>query len=186
MHEEGDAVDAQATDSTSTTRLLSGDTHSVVERYESMVYGIAVTHTACRGDADDVYQEVFLTYHRRRPAFNDEEHRKAWLITTALHCARRARLSSWRTRVVPLSPDHVDTGAASDFTLATDEQNVLFRALRSLPESQRSVLYLFYFEDLPVARIADLLGVEPGAVRVRLSRGRAQMRDKLLGGLWDE
>ncbi len=182
-------MDAQAKDESLSARLLPGDTHAVVERYESMVYGIAVAHTACRGDADDVYQEVFLTYHRRRPEFNDEEHRKAWLITTALHCARRVRLSSWRTRVVPLSREHVEAGAvgvAEDFTLATDEQNVLFRALRSLPESQRSVLYLFYFEDLPVARIADLLGVEPGTVRVRLSRGRAQMRDKLLGGLWDE
>ena len=186
-HEERKTVDAEASYEPSTARLLPGDTHAVVERYESMVYGIAVTHTACRGDADDVYQEVFLTYHRRRPAVNDEEHRKAWLITTALHCSKRARLSSWRTRVVPLSLDHADTAsAADDFTLATDEQNVLYRALRSLPESQRSVLYLFYFEDLPVARIADLLGVEPGTIRVRLSRGRAQMRDKLLGGLWDE
>lgn len=182
-------MDAEASDASSGADLLPGDTHAVVERYESMVYGIAVTHTACRGDADDVYQEVFLTYHRRRPEFNGEEHRKAWLITTALHCARRVRLSSWRTRVVPLDRDHVDGGAAGageDFTLATDEQNVLFRALRSLPEGQRTVLYLFYFEDLPVARIADLLGVEPGTVRVRLSRGRAKMRDKLLGGLWDE
>ncbi|MGO1385092.1 MAG: RNA polymerase sigma factor [Arachnia sp.] len=181
-------MDAEAIDEPSTSRPLPGDTHAVVERYESMVYGIAVTHTACRGDADDVYQEVFLTYHRRGPSFNDEEHRKAWLITTTLHCARRVRSSSWRTRVVPLALHHVDTaaGAVDDFTLATDEQNVLFRALRSLPESQRSVLYLFYFEDLPVARIADLLHVEPGTVRVRLSRGRAQMRDKLLGGLWDE
>lgn len=165
--------------------LLPGDTHSVVNRYESMVYGIAVTHTKCRGDADDVYQEVFLTYHRRQPEFNDEGHRRAWLITTTLNCARRSAQSSWRTRVVPLTPGVVvDTGA--DFTLATDEQNVLFRALRDLPETQRSVVYLFYFEDLPVARIAEVLDVEPGTVKVRLSRGRAQMRESLLGGLFDE
>ncbi|NHB83813.1 sigma-70 family RNA polymerase sigma factor [Tessaracoccus sp. HDW20] len=165
--------------------LLPGDTHSVVERYESMVYGIAVTHTRCRGDADDVYQEVFLTYHRRQPEVNDEQHRRAWLITTALTCARRVRLSSWRTRVVPLDPG--DTAAApEEFTLASDEQNVLFRALRSLSETYRTVLYLFYFEDLSIAQIADLLDLGPGTVRVRLSRGRAQMREKLLGGLFDE
>nr|WP_231979859.1 sigma-70 family RNA polymerase sigma factor [Tessaracoccus coleopterorum] len=165
--------------------MLPGDTHSVVERYESMVYGIAVTHTRCRGDADDVYQEVFLTYHRRQPEVNDEQHRRAWLITTALTCARRVRLSSWRTRVVPLDPG--DTAAApEEFTLASDEQNVLFRALRSLSETYRTVLYLFYFEDLSIAQIADLLDLGPGTVRVRLSRGRAQMREKLLGGLFDE
>ena len=165
--------------------LLPGDTHSVVERYERMVYGIAVSHTDCRGDADDVYQEVFLTYHRRQPEVNDEQHRRAWLITTALNCARRVRLSSWRTRVIPL--DRTDTAAApEEFTLASDEQNVLFRALRSLSEIYRSVLYLFYFEDLPVAQIAVVLDVSPGTVKVRLSRGRAQMRDQLLGGLFDE
>ena len=80
-----------------------------------------------------------------------------------------------------------DTAAApEEFTLASDEQNVLFRALRSLSEIYRSVLYLFYFEDLPVAQIAEVLDVSPGTVKVRLSRGRAQMRDQLLGGLFDE
>lgn len=179
----------EANDELTETRLLPGDTHSVVKRYESMVYGIAVTHTASRGDADDVYQEVFLTYHRRQPELNSEEHRKAWLIATTLNCAKRVMLSSWRTKVVPLTREQVDGNAATmadDFTLATDEQNMLFRALRALPESQRTVLYLFYFEDLPVAQIADLLDLEPGTVRVRLSRARTQMRDKLLGGLWDE
>lgn len=165
--------------------LLEGDTHSVVLRYETMVYGIALTHTEARGDADDVYQEVFLTYHRRRPTFNEEEHRKAWLITTTLNCAKKVTLGSWRRRVVPLSPEHHD-GRGEDFTLATDEQTVLLRTLRSLPLTYRGVLYLFYFEDLAVARIAELLGVEPGNVKVRLSRGRALMRDKLLGGLFDE
>lgn len=165
--------------------LLPGDTHSVVERYEPMVYGIAATHTQCRGDADDVHQEVFLTYHRRQPEFNDEQHRRAWLITTALTCARRVRLSSWRTRVVPFDPGDV-AAAAEEFTLVSDEQNVLFRALRSLSETYRSVLYLFYFEDLSVAQIAELLDVGPGNVKVRLSRGRALMREKLLGGLFDE
>lgn len=165
--------------------LLPGDTHSVVLRYETMVYGIAVTHTASRGDADDVYQEVFLTYHRRDLSFNDEEHRKAWLIATTLTCAKRIRLSSWRTRVVPLQPEHLDA-EPGEFTLATDEQNVLFRAIRALPEAQRTVLYLFYFVDRSVAQIADLLNIEPGTIRVRLSRGRAKLRDELLGGLFDE
>lgn len=164
--------------------LLSGDTTAVVERYESMVYGIALTHTACRGDADDVFQDVFLTYHRRQPSCRSEEHRKAWLITTALNCSRKVASSSWRTRVVPLTRDAEQL--PEQFRFATDEQNVLFKALRALPETYRTVLHLFYFEDLPVARIAQVTGIEPGAVKMRLSRGRALMRDQLQGGLFDE
>lgn len=161
------------------------DTHAVVVRYESMVYGIALTHTRCRGDADDVFQDVFLTYHRRQPECASEEHRKAWLITTTLNCARRVAGSSWRTRVVPLDPREPAT-SPDQFQFDVDEQNVLFRAIRSLPETYRTALHLFYFEDLPVSRIAELLDLEPGAVKMRLSRARAQMRDRLQGGLFDE
>lgn len=164
--------------------LLPLGTSEVVARYESLVYGIAVAHTRCRGDADDVYQDVFLTYHRRQPHCRSEEHRKAWLITTTLNCARSVTRSSWRTRVVPLNPETADP--TDQFRFATEEQETLFRALRSLPETHRTVLYLFYFADQPVARIAELLDVGPAAVKMRLSRGRALMRERLQGGYFDE
>lgn len=164
--------------------LLPLTTSEVVGRYESLVYGIAVAHTRCRGDADDVYQDVFLTYHRRQPACRSEEHRKAWLITTTLNCAKAVTRSSWRTRVVPLNPEHLEP--AAQFRFATEEQDALFSALRALPETYRTVLYLFYFADQPVARIAELLGVGAAAVKMRLSRGRALMRERLQGGYFDE
>lgn len=164
--------------------MLPLSTAQVVERYESLVYGVAVTHTPCRSDADDVYQDVFLTYHRRQPECHSEEHRKAWLITTTLNCSRAVTRSSWRTRVVPLNPEDVDP--TDQFRFATEEQDEIFRALRTLPESLRTVLFLYYLADQPVARIADLLGLAPAAVRMRMSRGRALMRDLLQKGYFDE
>lgn len=161
------------------------DTHAVVLRYQRMVYGIALTHTGCRGDADDAFQEVFLAYHRRQPEFRSEEHRKAWLITTAVNCARQISGGSWRTRVVPLAPGS-DAAAPKQFEFATIEQNLVFAALRTLPPTYRTVLHLFYFDDLAVARIAGVLDVSEATVKMRLVRGRRMMRDQLTGGLFDE
>ncbi len=161
------------------------DTHAVVLRYQRMVYGIAVSHTGCRGDADDAFQEVFLAYHRRHPEFRSEEHRKAWLITTALNCARQISGSSWRTRVVPLAPGSHDT-AAGQFEFETVEQNLVFQALQSLSAPYRTVLHLFYFEDLAIALIAEVLDLSAATVKMRLSRGRRMMRDRLTGGLFDD
>ena len=164
--------------------IAAADTRCVIERFASLVYRIALTHTRCRGDADDVFQEVFLTYHRKLPECRDDEHRKAWLITTTLTCARRMAQNSWRTRVVPLSPQDADA-LPETFQFVTDEQNAVFAALSALPLSYRTVLHLFYFEDQPVARIAEQLELEPGAVRMRLSRGRRLLRDQL-GDDFDE
>lgn len=161
------------------------DTHAVVLRYQPMVYGIALTHTRCQGDADDVFQEVFLTYHRRQPECRSEEHRKAWLITTTVNCSRQVVGSSWRTRVVPLSSAGQQASPAQ-FEFATLQQKLLFEALRELAEAYRVVLYLFYFEDLPIARIAEVLGQSEATVKMRLSRARQMMRDRLTGGVFDE
>ncbi len=172
-------------DVTGETAAEALDTQAVVVRYESMVYGIAVTHTGCRGDADDVFQDVFLTYHRRQPEFRSEEHRKAWLITTTINCARQFARSSWRTRVVPLTTGAVDA-APAQFEFATVEQNALFAALSALPSAYRSVLHLFYFEDLPIMRIAEILELTASTVKMRLSRGRALMREQLTQGVFDD
>jgi RNA polymerase sigma-70 factor (ECF subfamily) len=162
------------------------DTHGVVERYKDMVYRIAVTHTRCIGDAEDVFQDVFLTYHRRQPVLHDEEHRKAWLITTTITCARRTSLSSWRTRVVPLDPGDTALTRPETQHFAADDEGAVFQALAGLPDTYRTPMHLFYLEDLPVAQIARTLDLTEAAVKMRLSRGRAQMRDQLKGGLFDE
>jgi RNA polymerase sigma-70 factor (ECF subfamily) len=162
------------------------DTTRAIARYRDMVYGIALTHTRNRPDADDVFQEVFLVYHRKQPPFEDDERCKAWFIVTTLNCAKQLTTSSWSKKVVPLyeavceggAEDGAD-GADGGSHFRTDEQDAIFSALQELPEKYRNVLHLFYFEDLSVAQISLALGIEPGTVKTQLSRGRAQMRDRL-------
>lgn len=158
------------------------ETSEVIARYKGMVYGISLTHTRTRLDAEDVFQEVFLAYHRKQPQFTDEERQKAWLITTTLNCAKQVYSSSWNKKVVLLpSADSPHTKESEGFSFRTDEQDEIFQALQDLPVQYRTVLHLFYFEDLPITQIAKILDREPGTIKTQLSRGRAQMRDKLKG-----
>ena len=71
-----------------------GEMDSVIDRYQDMVYGLALTRTGNRADADDVFQEVFLAYCQCGKTFRDEEHRKAWLLRTTVNQARRVTASS--------------------------------------------------------------------------------------------
>ncbi|MCL2632790.1 MAG: sigma-70 family RNA polymerase sigma factor [Coriobacteriia bacterium] len=162
-------------------------TRDVVLRYKDMVYSIALTHTRTRQDADDVFQEVFLVYHRKNPVFSSEELRKAWLITTTVNCARQQTSSSWAKKVVPLYDQQLSSSEVSDdFSFANALQDEIFQAMRELPGIYRTVLHLFYFEDMSVDSIAQVLEIAPGTVRVQLSRGRAQMKTLLKGANSDE
>ena len=147
---------------------------TIIQRYKSTIYGVALSYTNNRSDADDIFQEVFLIYFRVKPQFNDEEHRKAWLIRTTINCSLRVGDSTYRKRTVPM--DEMDEGT---FQFESKEENAVHLALRQLPEKYRIVLQLFYFEDMSIDMISRTLQIKPGTIKVQLNRGREMMKAKI-------
>ena len=158
-----------------------GEMESIIDRYQDTVYGLALARTGNRADADDVFQEVFLAYCQCGKAFRDEEHRKAWLLRTTVNQSRRVTSSTYRQRTVPLS-ERED----APVQFREPEENRVWEALRGLSEDYRLPIYLFYFQELSTQEIAKALAIRPGAVRMRLTRGREQLREKLKGEFFDE
>jgi len=149
---------------------------TIIQRYKGTVFSIALSHTSNQADAEDIFQEVFLIYYKVKPEFNDEEHRKAWLIRTTLNCSLRVVDSTYRKRTT--TTDELENEGS--FTFESKEENAVYLALRALPEKYRNILQLFYFEDMPVKQIAQVLDMKETTVKVQLKRGRDLMKEKLL------
>ena len=149
----------------------------LVRAYGDMVYRLAYAQTRSRHDADDVFQEVFLRVVQRRPSFDSEAHEKAWLIRVTLNCLKSHWRAAWRRHDVPLD-DRIPCPAP--------EERALDDALRRLSPKARAAVHLFYFEGYPAEEIARMGGEKPSAVRTRLTRARAQLRDLLKGENDDE
>lgn len=141
----------------------------VVERYSDTVYRLAFAQTRGKADADDVYQEVFLRYFRKKPSFRSEEHRKAWFFRVTLNCCKKLFASPWRRRSVPLEEAEALPGFSPEETGLREE-------LRRLPAQYRAVIHLFYYEDLTVEETARLLGRKPATVRTQLTRARRLLK----------
>lgn len=157
-----------------------GDIEDTIRRYQNTVYGLALVKTGSRADADDVFQEVFLAYFLSGKEFRDEEHRRAWLLRTALNMSRRITSSTWRKKTVPL-----EQGEDRPVQFREPEEDGLWQALSSLADEYRVPLYLYYFQELSTREIARALSLRDGTVRMRLSRGREQLRDILKGDYFD-
>lgn len=158
-----------------------GEMDSIIDRYQDTIYGLALARTGNRADADDVFQEVFIAYYQSGMVFRSEEHRKAWLLRTTVNQSRRVTSSSYRRKTVPLS-EREDTPVL----FREPEENRVWEALQDLAEDYRLPIYLFYFQELSTQEIAKVLAIRPGTVRMRLSRGREQLREKLKGDYFDE
>lgn len=142
----------------------------VVRAYADTVYALALSQLRSRTDADDVFQEVFLAYVRRKPEFESQEHQKAWFLRVTLNCCKKLWRFRKRRKTEPLE---------EAVSLETPVETELLLELGRLPEKYRVALHLFYFEDMTTEEIARVVEASPGAVRTRLSRGRELLKKRL-------
>jgi len=147
----------------------------LAQRFAADVYRLAYVRTGCAADAEDVTQDVFLRLLTRAPDFTDDDHAKAWLLRVAANRANDLFRSPWR-RKVPL--EEAEPLPAPEEPIPGDTLS----AVLTLPPKLRTVIHLFYYEDLSVAQIARVLDLREGAVKTRLSRARTLLRQTLLKG----
>ena len=141
----------------------------LARQYGPAVYRLAFARTGSRADAEDVMQEVFVRLLKAKPDFTDQEHAKAWLLRVAANCANDLFRAPWRRREEPLS----ETLSAPE----EPEPGGVVEAVLALPPKYRTAVHLYYYEDLSVAEIAAILGKSEGAVKSRLFRARALLRE---------
>ena len=144
---------------------------TIVRTYADMVYKIACRYVANPTDADDVFSETFLTYFKKERVFEEEEHRKAWLIRVTINCAKD--LLKGKTSWEELD----ETMAGNEDTALSSEEHLdLHTAIQQLRLEYREVICLHYLEGLSVTDIAAVLGHNENTVKTHLARGREKLR----------
>ncbi len=146
-----------------------------------MLLKIAFTYTKSIQDAEDIVQDVFLTYLKKEPRFDGGENEKAWLIRVTINRSRDFIKSGWRKNKREL-PDNYAAPLNSDIEY---ESQALLDAVLALKEKYRLPIHFFYYEGYSIEKIAKIIRCKPATVGTRLSRGR-QLLKKMLGGIYYE
>ena len=148
------------------------------EEYLPMVYRVAFTYMKNRYDSEDAAHETFLRLMKCDKPFKDQEHVKAWLIVTATNVCRDM-----------LRRKHRDDMSLDDRDFALDdvsaEKQELLQAVMALPESYKTVVYMYYYEGYSVTEIAKALDKPAGTVKTWLSRSRKQLKEFMGGEVHD-
>ena len=150
---------------------------SCVKRNNQRLFLIALSFTQNHSDAEDILQNVFLKLWKYNKPFQDDCHMDKWLTAVCVNESKNYIKSPFKTRVVSLDE------SKQTYTLKTDSNYDLFNAVKALPKKERIVVHLFYYEDMPVKDISELLKIKESAVKTRLHRARKKLKE-ILGDEW--
>lgn len=145
---------------------------ALYRRHVGMVYQICLMLLKNVPDAEDATQTVFQKAMEYDKPFCGPEHERAWLIVTARNHCKNQLKHWWRTR-------RAGEEALQTLTWEQPEDGELWEHILSLPEKERMVLYLYYYQGYSTLEVAELLGKNPSTVRTWLVKSRQKLRDIL-------
>lgn len=164
-----------------------GAFEEVVERYQQVVCAVAFSACGNRALSEDVAQETFVSAWKNIGMLQDHAKLKGWLCSIARNRARDALRKRHREVLTnegdgeshEFATTEDDAPSPLDNTVSIEQEQRLWHALQGVPDKFREPLVLFYRDGQSVNQVAEDLGLSVAAVKQRLSRGRAALKDSL-------
>jgi RNA polymerase sigma-70 factor (ECF subfamily) len=174
------STDGSAVDRRLIEQAQAGDRQAFTELaglVSDRLFGLALRMLRDRDAAGDVLQTSLVQIWRDLPNLREVDRFDAWAYRVVVNCCRNTWRRGRRSLVtIELSPSDVVVG---DTQAAVARRDELERAFGKLTHDQRAVLVLLYYEDLPVAEAAAVLGLRPGTVKSRAHYARESLRAAL-------
>ena len=149
--------------------------NTCVERYADRLFRFAFSSLRNREEAEDVVQESFTRVWERLDNV-DFAKAKSYLFTTAHHAIVDGLRQSPRTTEIETQTQLQDPNARTPYP---DVNEVLHKALGTLPEPQRNAILLRDYEGYSYQEIGDITGMSESQVKVNIFRARTALKNKL-------
>lgn len=153
----------------------------LVEQNRDRAYGLALRIVRSPADAEEVAQDAFVRAWLALPRFRGESSFSTWLHRIVARRAVDRAMVLRRRRERETDVEAADVAPAGGASPGSEEAPLqarrLERLLERLPDAQRAVVTLFYYEDRSVEQVALALGMPNGTVKTHLSRARAALRE---------
>ena len=171
-------------------RTLSGDDGAfseLVKKYQKSVHALAWRKIGDFHIAEEITQDTFLQAHKKLGSLKNPDLFAGWLYVIAdRYCKAWFRKKRIQTQSLEAtSEETLEKSAYTDYICEQREdaavehrRKIVQKLMEKLPESERTVMVLYYLGEMSCEAISKFLGVSPNTVKSRLRRGRERLKDK--------
>jgi len=174
---------AERTDEELMRAYVGGDHAAFKElfaRYAPMLMRLTMRHLRSRELAREVVQQTFFQMHAARHDFRQDRKLRPWVFTIAMNLVREHYRKKKRRKEAALDEAREPATVEERGPIEKRQRAQLLRAaMQRLPDSQREVVELHWFDERPFAEVAQIVGSTEGAVRVRAHRAYKKLKEML-------
>jgi RNA polymerase sigma factor (sigma-70 family) len=167
---------------------INGDKVSfgrIVRLYQSLICSITYNSIGDLHASEDLAQETFFTAWKNLNQLQDKSKFKFWLCGIARNLTNEYIRQKYRN--VTAQSQSLDSTlniptletSPRDAAISKEEETILWQSLKDIPEIYRETLVFYYREDQSIKSVAAALDITEDAVKQRLSRGRAMLKERV-------
>lgn len=155
----------------------------MMEQYRTQLIRMAYLYLGDLALAEDAVQETFLKAYAHMNSFRGDSTEKTWLMRIAINTCKDMRRGAWlRWMKRTVSLDAVPERGREDCY----RDDTVLNAVMRLPEKDRQVILLRYYQEMKVPEIAYVLKIPASNATSRLRRARDRLQKSLEGWYFDE
>ncbi|MGE6537526.1 sigma-70 family RNA polymerase sigma factor [Bacillus luti] len=155
----------------------------IMNKYGQEVLQLVYSYVNNKEVAEDLTQDIFVKCYKFLHTYKGNSNVKTWLWRIAInHC--KDYLKSWYNKKVIVTEDDFmymesQKESVEQTVIQNAEDRELASAVMSLPIKYREVIYLFYYEELPIKEIAIVIEVKENTIKTRLKKAKELLKKGL-------
>lgn len=142
------------------------------DKYSALIYRLAFQYTLNKATAEDITQDVFIKLFVNNKRFANDEHEKAWIIRVTINHCKNILKSKNNNHLQLLDTEHID----EHFENRSIEKIDIQQSIKDLSQNERTIILLYYYEDLTTKQISKYLKMNENTVKSHLKRAKIKLK----------
>ena len=165
------------------TKVINGDTNAfayLVDNYKDMIYSLAYKMTKNREEAEEISQDTFIKAYKNLDKFKGDSKFSTWLYRIGYHAAldsikkNKSHNNSFEINDITFnqikSVDNILEGIERK-----ERAKIMNHCLEKLPDEERSIIWMFYYDELSLKEIIEVTDLSEANLKVKLHRARKKL-----------
>ncbi len=152
----------------------------IVDEYGNTIWRMCYMYLKDKQLAEDVMQDTLIKVYEKYHTLQENGNEKAWIMKIAINTCKNYLKTNWlKCVIVGIKKDERKEKSLEEIFLTQERERELFSSILMLKNKYKDVILLFYYQEMKIREIAEILDITEATVSMRLQRARILLKNLL-------